>query len=191
MRIILFLLTFFYFINIAGSGENNLYSKERYNILYEKNIYLKDRSVPKVLPPVVEKESILREKPIRMSRKILTGIVAYGSEFVAFFEDISLRKTERVRSENIVLNKKIKSITLDYVEYVENDRVFRVKVGESISGVIGQPDDVDVSAVNNIIIPEKPQPVEIVTTEVIRVVDKPDESTLLERLRLRRQRELQ
>jgi|LSQX01.3.fsa_nt_gb hypothetical protein len=191
MRIILFLLTFFYFINIAGSGENNLYSQERYNILYEKNIYLKDRSVPKVLPPVVEKESILREKPISISRKILTGIVDYGSEFIAFFEDISLRKTERVRSENIVLNKKIKSITLDYVEYVENDRVFRVKVGESISGVIGQPDDVDVSAVNNIIIPEKPQPVEIVSTEVIRVVDKPDESTLLERLRLRRQRELQ
>ena len=174
--------------SVSAEEITNPYSYERYKVLYERNIYLKKRlSQPELLRH--PQSSILKQTPV-VTRKVLTGIVDEGAEYIAFFEDPSLKKIERVRKGDTILNKTIESITLDYVEYVENGKKNIVKVGESIASVISTP-GLEASTDINVADYERPRAVEIVTSDTIKIIDKLDEETVLERLRLRRQRELQ
>lgn len=167
-------LGFFFLVCTASSEKTPESSYERYKILSERNIYLKNR-MPQSKPVQETGQPILREIPVPVQKKLLTGIVNYGSEYIAFFEDTASRKTIRLREGDTLLNKLIESISLDYIEYTENGKKNRVRIGESIY-----------NAVDN-----KPQAVEIVLPSINTIDTKPDENTLLERLRLRRQMELQ
>jgi pyruvate/2-oxoglutarate/acetoin dehydrogenase E1 component len=88
------------------------------------------------------------------------------------------------------LNKLVESINIDGVFYTENGSRNTVRVGQSITGLSASA-AVETSAVPVTVSYEKPVAVEIVDSSAIRIIDKPDEKTLLERLRLRRQREMQ
>ncbi|HNS31492.1 MAG TPA: hypothetical protein PKN36_00755 [bacterium] len=161
----------------------------RYNVIYENNIYLKNRQAVKE-PDKEPVKSILKENPVPVEMRILTGVVDNGEEFIAFFEDMSMRKTHRIRKGDVILNKLVESINIDGVSYTENGSSNRVKVGERIAGISSSA-AAETSVVPSAVTYEKPMPVEIVEPSAIRIIDKPDEKTLLERLRLRRQREMQ
>lgn len=165
----------------AVAEEMGGYSYERYKILSSRNIFLKDR-MPK--PAVIQqnRKTILRDAPAH--RKLLTGIVDSGFEHIAFFEDSSTRKTSRYRKGDAVSEKFITEITLDYIEYEDNGENKRIKVGESlvINAAASGSEEADLE--------NRPGAVEIMpSTGTINAV--PDEKTLLERMRMRRQRELQ
>ena len=163
----------------------------RYSVINEKNIYLKKKQSPvsgELLNGQVK--SILREKPVPVEMRVLTGVVDNGAEYIAFFEDMSLRRTYRVRKGDTVLNKLVESINIDGVFYTENGSRNTVRIGQSITGLSASA-AVETSAAPVTMSYEKPVAVEIVDSSAIRIIDKPDEKTLLERLRLRRQREMQ
>ena len=90
---LLTLSLFLFSVFTACSQDVSSRSYERYKILAERNIYVKDRMPQPELSRVPR--PILREASVPVYRRTLTGIVNYGSEYTAFFEDSS-RKTYRV-----------------------------------------------------------------------------------------------
>ena len=81
------------------------------------------RQVP-VAPPAPDPESYV----------VLKGIVQQGGEFIAFLEDTQSGQIFRVRKGDRVVRGKIKSLTLDSIEYEFEDRATTVAMGLNLQG---------------------------------------------------------
>lgn len=124
-----------------GLGENQgptnpSESWEKYKIVIERNIfsrqrgprieYTRQRQVP-VAPPAPDPESYV----------VLKGIVQENGEFIAFLEDTQSGQILRVRQGDSVVRGKIKSLTLDSIEYEFGDRTMTVTMGLNLQGGMG------------------------------------------------------
>jgi hypothetical protein len=100
-----------------------------YKIIAQRNIFSRSRR------SFVEKRS---DGPKRISRPesylILRGIVRQGNEYIAFLENTSIGKTIKAKLGDSVAKGKLKSLTLDHIEYESDDNVTKVKVGNTLLG---------------------------------------------------------
>jgi len=107
-------------------------SWDAYRIVVERNMFSRQRSprsdrvrrrVP-VLPPAPDPESYV----------VLKGIVQQDGAFMAFLEDSQSGQIFRVRKGDSVLRGKIKSLTLDSIEYESEGRTTAVTMGLNLQG---------------------------------------------------------
>jgi hypothetical protein len=105
---------------------------DNYRIVVEQNVFSRNRGpraertrrqVP-VAPPAPDPESYV----------VLKGIVQEGGEFIAFLEDTQSGRILRVRKGDSIMNGKVKSLTLDSLEYEVGDRTTVVTMGLNLQG---------------------------------------------------------
>jgi len=102
---------------------------DRYRLLVERNIFLRDRRV--YVPPIVGPALAPRDPD---SSVVLTGIAVSGGRYVAFFENSYRGSTSRIAAGQAIGMGKVKSVTLDGVVYERDGAVRPVSVGHSLMG---------------------------------------------------------
>lgn len=114
---------------------NPSYSWDTYRIVVERNMFSRQRGprvdrsrrqVP-VAPPAPDPESYV----------VLKGIVQEDGAFIAFLEDTQSGQIRRVRQGDSVVRGRIKSLTLDSIEYEFGDRTVTVTMGLNLQGGVG------------------------------------------------------
>ena len=113
---------------LAATGKAD--SWDPFRLLAERNIFLRDRRRP---------EPIRSEGPGPVAddgerRIVLTGTALCGAEFVAFFENTRTGDTIRARAGGAVGAGKLKSVTLDGVEYEAGERTTKIEIGWNLAG---------------------------------------------------------
>ena len=125
-------------------------SWDKYRLLTERNIFLRDRRRPSTGRPAPRGPI----EPLDSDRYlVLTGTVNYGDEFVAFFEDTRAGKTVRTRVGKTIGNGTLKAITLRGVEYDRRGTVTKIAIGRTLTGSVATLIE-KVAAV----LPEPPKP---------------------------------
>lgn len=116
------------------SGSAGTFSYERYKILTDRNIYLKEQVSQRVVP-------ILRVEPVLPPEHyiVLVGIVRRGFEYIAFLEDQRTGLTIRARAGDTLAQGHIGNITLDGMEYIKNDKTSRMEIGNNLQNVLSGP----------------------------------------------------
>ena len=171
----------------VGDGSAPTLSYDRYKVLSVRNIYLRDRAPQRV-------RSILREGPAAIQiplpeqSVVLTGIVRQGSEYIAFFEDRrSGMTTTRVRAGDSLLQGHVERITLDYIEYVKNDKTSKIKIGNNLQDIPSEPGSDRAPTAGAV--SEAPVVTTVTPAQSINAAPADDGKTL-EQMRQRRRQEL-
>jgi hypothetical protein len=124
----------------AGTGDGKMatLSYDRYKVLAVRNIYLKNHAPQSVRP--ILRDGSAAQILLPEQSMVLTGIIHHGSEYVAFFEDRrSGMTTTRVRAGDSLLQGHVARITLDYVEYVKNDKTGKIEIGNNLQDISSEP----------------------------------------------------
>ena len=100
--------------------ERNMFSRQRGPRIIRQR---QQRTVP-TLPPAPDPESYV----------VLKGIVQEDGEFIAFLEDTQSGQILRVRQGDSVVRGKIKSLSLDSIEYEFEDKTTTVTMGLNLQG---------------------------------------------------------
>jgi hypothetical protein len=103
--------------------------RERYRVLWERNMFRKDRRVER---PEVRRERPPAPPPERSV--VLTGVVCRDGKYLAFLEDFRTNTTVTVGVGESAVRGTLTSITLDYVDYEREGRTTRVNVGGNFEG---------------------------------------------------------
>jgi len=166
----------------AGADQDNpVLSRERYRIVGERNVFLRDRSTGRRPQAVAVTPAYVPERSI-----VLTGIVRQDEEYVAFLEDTRTGVTSRVRADEAVARGRIAEIGLGYITYETGEQRVRVEVGRTLGGDLRVQGATSAPAVTG-----EPA-VEAASEETPAAVGAGTggESAILERLRQQRQKEL-
>lgn len=163
-------------------------SLDDYRIVWERNIFSPDRGTRRR-----QEESEARVKPeYRPERDIvLRGVSERGDRCVAFLENLQSGATTRVQEGEEIARGKVKTITLDRIEYESNGRVTEVAVGQTLEAAVPEA-PIDYGAFGDIASSGPPGPApdtETGTEEGGEPTE--DEAAILEKLMRQRQEELQ
>jgi len=103
-----------------------------FDIILKRNIFSRQRTAPR---PVVErKEQPPRVMPNPESYYLLKGVVQENDDFIAFIEDTQSGTVLRLRRGDPVARGAIKTLTLDGLEYVMEDKPTGVPLGRDLEG---------------------------------------------------------
>ncbi|HSW00073.1 MAG TPA: hypothetical protein VLI39_07870 [Sedimentisphaerales bacterium] len=103
-----------------------------FDIILKRNIFSRQRTAPR---PVAER----REEPPRVmpnpeSYYLLKGVVQENDDFIAFIEDTQSGTVLRLRRGDPVARGAVKTLTLDGLEYVMEDKTVVVQMGRDLEG---------------------------------------------------------
>jgi hypothetical protein len=113
----------------TGTGPDD--SPDRYRVLVERNIFLRDRRRARPGRSSLSPRPIARDSDRDI---VLTGIGRRNGESVAFFENIATGITTRTGVDEAVGKGRIRSITLDVVQYERDGSVGPIEVGHALRG---------------------------------------------------------
>lgn len=109
----------------APSQETPKRSYDQYEVIYERNIFSKDR-----LPPQQERSGPAQVRTTQvLSIYLLRGIAVQAGSKVAFIEEQVSGQTMRAQVGTGVLNGRITGIQYDRVAFEQNGQMKYVKVG--------------------------------------------------------------
>jgi hypothetical protein len=115
----------------SSSGGASAY-REHYGVIYEHNIFIKDRRKPTTAPATT------RPAPPRQPEQtlMLTGVVYEPLEgkAYAFFEDLSAGTIMRTEVGDKVARGTIAAIDIDIVAYDRDGKLTPVAVGQDLTG---------------------------------------------------------
>jgi len=115
----------------SAPATDRVRSLDDYRVLVQRNIFLRDRRPARLESAPRPVARVVRDTD---SGIVLTGIGRYDGEFVAFFENVASGRTSRVGVGEAVGKGRIKSITLDLVEYERERSVTEIRVGYALGG---------------------------------------------------------
>jgi hypothetical protein len=87
---------------------------------------------------------------------VFNGVTQIGGETIAFLEDTSSGKLMQLKVGDSLAQGKIKSITLDWLDYESNGKVVRVLVGRGLDGEEAPPLTARASLSNEIVPTSEP-----------------------------------
>lgn len=161
-------------------GGDDTRSWERYKVIVERNIFLPERSRPvqRLQAPVIER----RVEP----EVFLVGIARQGDEYIAVVEDRRARTTSRYKVGEETPQGRIAAITIDHVVFEKNEGATEVNVGARLASV--SPAGVQAEQT----VEEAGSGSSAEAADQARPSDASggDAGSILERMRQRRQREL-
>ncbi len=157
-------------------------SWDNYKVVVERNIFHRDRTrVSKTVLAPADEPAPRAERYV-----VLTGIAQQDNEHIAFLEDIRTGVTAKARIGDSIAQGQLMSITLDYIEYESNGNIAKIEVGENLEGGVSAPaTPLDLS--------EDAGTFEVSSAETPAAGETAGgaEAAILERLRQRRQKELE
>jgi len=109
---------------------------EDYDLLVEKNIFLRDRRRRVVRRPMTTRPVVRRVVYDTDRSFVLTGIARRDGEYVAFFENVRTEATTRIATSQPVGKGEVGAITLDGVEYRRDGSTATIKMGQSLAGTV-------------------------------------------------------
>ena len=154
---------------------------DEYKILVERNMFLRNRTRPvqRVYgspQPTYPPEHFL----------VLKGIVRQGNAYTAFFEDTRARATSTAVVGGQMAQGRIVRIALDHVEYEKDGRITKVEMGKTLEGTVS-------TGASTPAPPAPPAATGSASSETkpaAPAAGSEDERAILERLRQRREAEL-
>jgi len=148
-------------------------SWERYKVLTENNIFLRDRARPRA-------RSVASVVPVRAPERdfVLTGIVRRDTGCIAFIEDMRNGETLKVRPGDTIADGQVVDIAPDGLVYRKDNQTRSIETGNTLGGAssLSAPTAASTSMEEN--------------GSSGTTVGSPDERAILERLRQRREKEL-
>jgi hypothetical protein len=108
--------------------------REKYSILTERNIFLKERRRPSQSDSRDRDRERERDRPRPEQTLALTGIVEEEGEFRAYFENLASPSFVRVSVGEPIARGKITVITLDAVEYEQEGQRRIILIGQDLTG---------------------------------------------------------
>lgn len=111
--------------------------RDRYGVLSEKNIFLKDRSRPTNTRPSGQGSFGNRDvrRPVPETAYLLTGIVFEEGQFRAYVEDGPRSKIVRLAPGEAVARGRVEHIEINGIVYVGDDgRQTWVEIGQNLTG---------------------------------------------------------
>lgn len=111
-----------------SSSKKSVDFSERYGILTDKNIFVRNR------PPTRKAGARIVSPGRPEAMHILTGIALQEGRHVAFIEDTAARKTQRLLQGDSVAGGKLVEVTFDAVEFENNGKRLRVPIGRNLLG---------------------------------------------------------
>ena len=107
----------------------------KYRVLTQRNIFRRDRKPVRPRGPAASRPA--KGNSYDSDRNVvLTGVARGGGEFVAFFEDARTGVTSKIRIGRPIGKGRVKTITLNGVEYERAGTVRKLKVGVDLTGAI-------------------------------------------------------
>ncbi|GEM_PF-1560805 len=113
---------------------------EAYQVIVERNIFLRDRSrqveldVPPMELPPLEAAFVPPE-----ARLVLTGITRREGRDIAFVEDTERGTTVRLAAGDWIAGGRIAEVALEGIVYERGDRSLVVRVGHALDGSVYSP----------------------------------------------------
>ena len=107
-------------------------SWEKYKVIVERNIFLRQRSNYSHRPEFTHTTEMPMARP--RSPIVLTGIIRQGSEHIAFLENTSTGVTLRVAAGSTYADGRVTRIELDHIEYEKDDQTVTVSIGSNLQG---------------------------------------------------------
>ena len=121
---------------LDSSEANETDSWDRYRVLSERNIFVRDRGGLRESMPVPEQTARAIDDDDSDRYLLLTATVQRGRECIAFVEDTRSGETIKVRPGDPIGKGKFVKITLDYIEYErEGNNTTRIEIGSSLVGL--------------------------------------------------------
>ena len=104
-----------------------------YRIVFERNIFLKDRAPKRVRPYVRPVRTAPQSQPAP-HQLVLTGVAIRQEVRVAFFEDDQSGELVKAVIGDVLQGGKLTSISLDSVEFSLDHKTRKVAIGEGLLG---------------------------------------------------------
>ena len=115
----------------AAASERPQTYAERYAVLSERNIFLRDRA----RPAPVQRTSTTQQSPRAPEQSfVLTGVVAEDGEFRAYVEDRGHGGMLRLSVGDAIARGRIVDIDIDAVAYESNGQMNWVNIGSDLTG---------------------------------------------------------
>ena len=137
---------------------------ERYQVLVQRNVFAKDRGRAR-------EETRAAAAPKPEADTVLTGILEKDGELIAFLENRKTKAVQLARKDDPVARGRIATISLNSIEYLCDGASVWVEVGKSLAGGAAEP--------------AKPE-----ATGPRADSGSPETNAILERLRKKRQEEM-
>jgi len=164
-----------------GASPERAADSESYTVLIERNIFLRDRARGR------SRESAPPPAPVYSDAHyiVLRGIVRQGEEYVVFLEDTRSRVTSRVAAGGVMPQGVTVRPALDALAYEKDGRTITVELGRNLEGDAPATESVPRLTGGN------GAPAAMPTSGGPASANGGAESSILERLRQRRQQELE
>ncbi len=132
-KILVFVLLFLADVSFALSAEQGDDAQfwDNYRVLVEQNIFSRQRGRALRKDDSKPKE---RPAPALESYFVLKGIVRQNAEYVAFLEDTRMGETVRARVGDSIARGRLKSLTLDNIEFEMDANTIKIEIGDSLQG---------------------------------------------------------
>lgn len=132
-KILIFVMLFLVDVSFALSAgqEGDAQFWDNYRVLVEQNIFSRQRG--RALRRDEEKPRE-RPAPALESYFVLRGVVRQNEEYVAFLEDTRMGETVRARAGDGIARGRVKSLTLDNIEFEMDANSITVGIGDSLQG---------------------------------------------------------
>jgi hypothetical protein len=131
---------------LVQGEETNKNSWDEYKILFERNIFSRERT--KIMPVVNEIKQPVIVVP-EQTYYTLRGITKQSEEFVSYVEDSRTMAVKKVRKGDMVGPGKVGDITLDDMSYVTGGKTISVKIGMTLEGRTSVSGGINYSAGSN------------------------------------------
>jgi len=109
-------------------------SWEKYKVIVEKNIFLRERSNYDYRRRSEFTRTSFAQEERPKSAAVLRGIIRQGSEYIAFLENTSTGVTLRVAAGGDYADGRVARIELDRIEYEKDDQTVTVTLGSNLQG---------------------------------------------------------
>ncbi len=121
-------------------------NKARYDLLVQRNIFLRSRRPQSARPTAVATRPTPRTETTTQPRPLpnpgrdfaLRGVAVHGDRRTAFLEDIKNKSAVSVRVGDLVAGSRIVGIELDYIEIEAKEKRSRITVGQDLTGTTAQ-----------------------------------------------------
>lgn len=111
-------------------------SFDDYKVVWEQNMFVKDRRKPYSPTSRGSSSSLGNERPARAPETLfaLRGVVFEDGKFRAYLEDMTSGKMLRLTVDDLVAKGKIAEIEIDAIAYESNGQITWVNVGTDLRG---------------------------------------------------------